>query len=123
MIDMSDFKCVMEYLLPNSKKYKMIELEKIEEKPASNSGGDYPPEDKYADYLKYRIPINSELTEEAGDVELQFTFAKKNDEEKIIRKTEKTKITVIPITEWSNVRIDVFNKELDEILKEEVPSL
>ena len=115
--DMSEFKCVMEYLLPLTKKYKMIELEEIQ--PESNSGGDY---DEYADFVKYRIPINSEFTSESGAVEFQFTFAKKGDPENIIRKTTKTKITITPISEWSEVRMDVFNKELEEIL-DEIPSI
>ena len=116
--DMSEFKCVMEYLLPCTKKYKMVELEEI--KPESNSGGDY---DEYADFVKYRIPINSEITSEPGDVEVQFTFAKKGEPENIIRRTTKTKITIDPITDWSEVRKDVFDKELEEILDGDVPSL
>lgn len=126
-VAMDDFKCVMEYLLPNSKKYRVIELEKIEDEVQSNSGTE--PEmldDKYANYLKFRLPINSEFTKEPGDIEIQFTFAKKGateEDENIIRKTDKAKITIEPTTEWSNIGIDVFNKELEEILKEETPSI
>lgn len=122
-VEMKDFKCVMEYLLPNSKKYRMIELEKIEDE-VSNSGAE--PDDPYASYLKFRLPINSEFTNEAGDIEVQFTFAKKGateEDENVIRKTEKTKITIEPTTEWSNVCLDVFNKELEEILDGDVPSI
>ena len=77
-------------------------------------------------YLKFRLPIESDFTKEAGDIEIQFTFARKDDTEGeniIMRKTEKTTITIEPTTEWSNVGIDVFNKELEEILDEEVPSV
>lgn len=119
-VEMKDFKCVMEYLLPNSKRYKVIELEKIEDE-VSNSGAE--PVDPLADYLKFRLPINSEFTNEPGDIEIQFTFAKKGEPENIIRKTDKTKITIEPTTEWSNVAIDVFNKELEEILNDPIPSL
>ena len=49
-------------------------------------------------------------------------LAKKGDPENIIRKTTKTKITITPISEWSEVRMDVFNKELEEIL-DEIPSI
>ena len=125
VISMEDFKCVMEYLLPNSKKYQVIELERMADEAPSNSGADEPIS-PYAGYLKFRLPIDSEFTEEAGDIEIQFTLAKKDgtEEEKILmRKTEKTKITIEPTTEWSNVGIDVFNKELEEILDEEVPSV
>ena len=118
-VEMKDFKCVMEYLLPNSKKYRVIELERIEDE--SNSGAE--PEDPLANYLKFRLPISSDFTNEPGDIEVQFTFAKKGDPENIIRKTEKTKITIEPTTEWSNVALDVFNKELEEILDGDVPSV
>ena len=131
-VEMKDFKCVMEYLLPNSKKYQVIELERIiedEVEVTSNSGADKPqpvPESEMDNYLKFRLPIESDFTKEAGDIEIQFTFARKDDTEGeniIMRKTEKTKITIEPTTEWSNVGIDVFNKELEEILDEEVPSV
>ena len=119
-VEMKDFKCVMEYLLPNSKRYKVVELEKIEDE-VSNSGAE--PVDPFADYLKFRLPINSEFTNEPGDIEVQFTFAKKGEPENIIRKTDKTKITIEPTTDWSNVAIDVFNKELEEILNDPIPTI
>jgi len=121
--DMSEFTCIMEYLLPCTKKYKMEVLEQLVEDDTPEV------EDKYKDYVKYTVPINSELTEEAGDVEIQFTFAKKstdnyggdtgNDQ---IRKTDKTKLTITPITEWANVRIDVFNDEMEKIITP-IPSI
>ena len=117
--DMSQYKCVMEYLLPCTKKYRLVELEKIKPDDPSNSGGDYP--DEYADFVKYRIPVGTDLTSEPGDVEVQFSFARRDYEEWdiIIRRTDKAKITITPITEWGEVRIDVFNRAIDEIVDEE----
>ena len=126
--DMSEFTAVMEYLLPRTKKYKMEVLERQEEPVVSDSGATPEVVDKYEDYYKYTIPINSELTAEAGDVEIQFTFAKKGtdnyggDGEDIIRKTGKAKITITPITEWADIRNDVFQKELDDIITP-IPSI
>ena len=121
--DMSEFTAVMEYLLPCTKKYKMEVLKQIEIDP------DTPEiEDEYSDYVKYTLPINSELTAEAGDVEIQFTFAKKSTDNyggtgnDLIRKTDKAKITITPITEWADVRNDVFEKELEEIITP-IPSI
>ena len=113
--DMSNFTCIMEYLLPATKKYKMEVLTPIVE-------SDPEVEDEYKDYVKYTVPINSELTEEAGDIEIQFTFARKmldnygGDADDQIRKTDKTKLTITPIADWANVRIDVFDEEMEKII-------
>ena len=108
-MDMSEFTCIMEYLLPCTKKYKMEVLPILQD----DENPDPATENKY---VQYTIPINSDLTDEAGDVEIQFTFAKKDGENDLVRKTEKTKLTITPITEWANVRIDVFNEEMEKII-------
>ena len=126
--DMSEFTAVMEYLLPRTKKYKMEVLELQPEPIPSDSGATPVVVDKYADYYKYTIPINSELTAEAGDVEIQFTFAKKKTDncggtgEDMIRKTDKAKITITPISDWADVRNDVFEEELEKIITP-IPSI
>lgn len=58
--DMSACTVVMEYILPISKKYHSDILELSE--------------DGYQEYLKYVVPIDSKLTAETGEVELQLTF-------------------------------------------------
>ena len=34
----------------------------------------------------------------------------------LIRKTDKAKITITPISPWADVRIDVFDEELEKII-------
>ena len=90
--DMSEFSCMMEYILPCSKKYLVDVL--VEDVPPVDSE-----DDVYKDYVVYKYEVDSELTSEPGDIEVQFTFAKAavTDEYGIeleperLRKTKKTK--------------------------------
>ena len=56
--DMSEYRVILEYLLPISKKYcsEILSL--------SNT--------KYEDKLEYILPIDTNLTSEAGEVEVQI---------------------------------------------------
>ena len=120
--DMSEFTAIMEYFLPQSKKHKTVVLDLLPEPVISDSGATPVVVDKYADYYKYALPIDAELTAEAGDVEIQFTFAKKTTDNyggtgnDIIRKTDKAKITITPLSDWAEIRNDVFEKEIEEII-------
>lgn len=103
--NMGDFTVMMEYLSPVSHKYRTEFLTK------SN--------DTYNGYLKYTLPIDTQITSEAGDVELQLTFATaKLDENgkgtQYVRKITKTTITVVPVSAWSDIIPDCALSALDQ---------
>lgn len=104
-IDMSPFTVLMEYMLPVSKEYhsEILTLSK----------------DLYKQKLEYRLPFDTSLTKEAGDIELQFSFIKADlDEEgrqiQYVRKTIPTTITIIPISAWSDVIADSALNSIDQ---------
>lgn len=92
--NMELFNVVMEYILPTSRRYNVIELVRDEE--------------NYEEYIKYTLPINTDLSAESGDVELQLTFvyvgldADGNDIQKV-RKTKPTKLHITPVAAWSDL--------------------
>lgn len=59
-IDMADCTLLLEYRLPISKELKSIILEKSEE--------------LYRDNIEYLLPIDINLTKEAGKIEIQASF-------------------------------------------------
>lgn len=118
--DMSSFTVMLEYLTPISKKYKSEILNLSDE--------------KYLDYLQYVMPIDTDLTAEPGDVELQLTFVSiELDSEgtgiQYVRKTSPTILHITPIAAWSDIvpdealnavdqkllKIEALNKELSEL--------
>lgn len=103
--DMSACTVVMEYILPISKKYHSDILELSE--------------DGYQEYLKYVVPIDSKLTAEAGEVELQLTFIYSDLDEngesvQRVRKTSTAKLNIIPISAWSDIVPDSALGALDQ---------
>jgi hypothetical protein len=106
-IDMSDFTVLMEYLLPVSREYKTEILVKSDA--------------LYKEKLEYKLPIDTNLTREAGKVEVQLTFIKVDltpDGKPLqrVRKTSPTTITIVPITAWSDVVADSALTALDQRL-------
>lgn len=104
-LDMSDFTVVMEYILPVSKKYRTEELIKSDE--------------LYKDMLEYKLPFDTNLTNESGDIKVQLTFSKVElDEEgngiQYIRKTNETTIHIVPISAWSDVIPDEALTAIDQ---------
>ena len=59
-VDMSEFTVMLEYVLPISKRYKTEILQKSEE--------------LYKNKLEYKLPIDTNLTNEPGDIQIQLTF-------------------------------------------------
>nr|DAT72700.1 MAG TPA: hypothetical protein [Caudoviricetes sp.] len=103
--DMSACTVVMEYILPISKKYHSDILELSE--------------DGYQEYLKYVVPIDSKLTAETGEVELQLTFIYSDLDEngesvQRVRKTSTAKLNIIPISAWSDIIPDSALGALDQ---------
>ena len=92
--DMTKASVIMEYVLPVSKRYKTEYLELSQE--------------RYNDcFLQYKLPFNTELTSEAGKIELQLTFAYvemdvNGDMIQRLRKTSSTTIDIISIATWSD---------------------
>ena len=120
--DMSEFSCMMEYILPCSKKYLVDVL--VEDVPNAESDDDI-----YKDYVVYKYDVDSDLTSEPGDIEVQFTFAKApvvdeygiEIEPERLRKTKKTKITIVPIAKWSDIMVEMVNSEDPEYHEKPLP--
>lgn len=107
-IDMTDATVMLEYLLPVSKKYETEILTLSEE--------------RYNDcFLQYELPLDTKLSSEAGEIELQLTFVKTELDEhgngiQRVRKTSSTTIEIIPITAWSDIIPDSALSSLDQRL-------
>lgn len=106
--DMTDATVMLEYVLPVSREYKTVILSLSEE--------------RYNDcYLQYKLPFDTDLTSQAGSLELQLTFAYVEMNEngvgiQHVRKTSATTIEIIPITAWSDIVPDSALGGLDQRL-------
>lgn len=103
--DMTLFSVILEYVLPVSRKYRTVELTKDDE--------------GYNGYLKYVVPIDTDLSSEAGDVEMQLTFiyvGLEPDGTSIqrVRKTMVCNLHVAPIAAWSDIIPDEALSSLDQ---------
>lgn len=105
--DMSPFTVTLEYRLPISKEYHIEILDRSE--------------NLYKEMLEYKLPFDTTLTKEAGDIELQLTFT--NAEMQVdgsvtqyVRKTEKTTITITSIEAWADMIPDKVLTSLDQRL-------
>jgi hypothetical protein len=104
-VNMSDFIVMLEYVLPISKKYKTEFLKKSE--------------DLYKNKLEYLLPFDTNLTSEAGDIEIQLTFTKiEMDSEgkttQYVRKVGPGIVHIIPISKWSDIIPDEALSTLDQ---------
>lgn len=104
--DMTNATVMLEYLLPVSKKYKTEYLTLSDERYNNH-------------YLQYKLPLNTNLTSEAGKIELQLTFVYTDldvDGSAIqkVRKTSPTTIEIIPISAWSDIIPDAALSSLDQ---------
>lgn len=103
--NMSDFTVVLEYLQPVSKKYRTEFLNLSNE--------------KHNEYLKYTLPVDTNITAEAGDVEFQISFVTTELDEigrgtQRVRKIVGTSIHITPITAWSDIIPDCALGALDQ---------
>lgn len=104
-VNMSDFTVMLEYVLPISKKHKTEFLKKSE--------------NLYKNKLEYLLPFDTNLTSEAGDIEIQLTFTKveMNSEGKTtqyVRKVGPGIVHIIPISKWSDIIPDEALSTLDQ---------
>ena len=103
--DMSDFTVMLEYILPCSRKY-VTEILTLDD-------------EMYEDALRYKLPIDTCLSSEPGDIEIQLTFALAeidSDGKTIqrVRKTSTNVITIVPIAAWSDIIPDSALSALDQ---------
>jgi hypothetical protein len=103
--DMSQFTVMLEYLAPVSKKYR-TEILTLSE-------------DSYKEHLMYTLPFDTNLTAEAGKVEVQLTFVMADLDAngksiQRVRKTSKTYIEIFPITAWSDIIPDEALTAIDQ---------
>lgn len=103
--DMSQCTVMLEYLLPISKKYKTEIL---------NLSGD-----RYEGYLKYELPVDTDITSEHGKVSMQVTFVLSDMDAngrsiQRVRKVTGAEINVLPISAWSDIIPDSALTPLDQ---------
>lgn len=109
--DMSQCTVTMRYLLPISKEFKTETLVLSEE--------------KYEEYLKYVLPVDTCFTKEWGDVELNLTFTmldidKEGNIVQRVRKTDSHILTITQLPDWDSVVPDSALSALDQrILKQD----
>lgn len=125
--DMADYSATMEYLLPVSKKYLTTEL--------TNKGMvEYTDSDENTgEYIQYLIEADTGITQEAGNIEVQITFVNnviittdvtsvtgevttETRTETHVRKTSVGRITITPISAWSDIIPDEALTDLDRRL-------
>lgn len=76
-------------------------------------------EELYKGYLQYSLPVDTDLTAEAGDVKLQLTFTYVTLDERgrpvqQVRKTGSHTLTITPILAWSDIIPDEALCALDQ---------
>lgn len=103
--DMSVFSVMLEYILPNSKSYHSVEL--VQDKEG------------YKEYLKYVVPLDTNLSSESGDIQLQLSFiyvgldADGNGVQKV-RKTKPAILHITPVAAWGDIIPDCALSAIDQ---------
>jgi hypothetical protein len=109
--DMSKCTVTMRYLLPISREFKTETLALSEE--------------KYEEYLKYVLPVNTCFTKEWGDIELNLTFTMLDTDTngniiQRVRKTGNHILTITQLPDWDSIVPDSALSALDQrILKQD----
>lgn len=109
--DMSQCTVTMRYMLPISKKFKTETL------VLSN--------ERYEEYLKYVLPVDTCFTKEWGDIELNLTFTMLDTDEngnivQRVRKTENHILYITKLPDWDSIIPDSALSALDQrILKQD----
>ena len=107
--DMSDFTVLLEYKLPVSQEPHSEILTLSDE--------------LYKENLEYKLPVDTSLTKEAGQVEMQLSFLKNEMDEdgnitQYSRKISPCFVNIIPVAAWSNMVPDAELAAIDQrILK------
>jgi hypothetical protein len=103
--DMSQCTVTMRYLLPISREFVTETLALSDE--------------KYKEYLKYVLPVDTNLTKECGDIELNLTFIMLDvdDEGNVVqrvRKTDNYKLHITQLPNWDSVIPDQSLAAIDQ---------
>lgn len=103
--DMSKCTVTLRYLLPISREFRTETLVLSE--------------DRYKEYLKYTLPIDTNLSKEFGDIEMNLTFTLLDVDEngnitQHVRKTTNCIVTVTPIPDWDSIIPDSSLAALDQ---------
>lgn len=105
-VDMGLATVLMEYLTPVSKRYR-TEILVVSS-------------DLYKEHLMYTLPVDTKITEEAGDVEVQLSFifvdldANGKSSQRVRKTAPAHKITIVPISAWSDIIPDSALSALDQ---------
>lgn len=103
--NMSDYTVLLEYLLPVSKSYQTEFLQKADE--------------LYKNKLEYTLPFDTNLTSEAGDIEMHLTFYKVEMQPdgttlQHVRKVGPGVVHIVSLSDWSAVIPDKALTPLDQ---------
>lgn len=104
-LNMAEFTFMMEYVLPISREYKSEILVKSNE--------------MYKGKLEFKLPLDTNITKEHGNVEIQLTMIKleldaDGNPTQRVRKTSPTVLTILPISAWSDIIPDNALTALDQ---------
>lgn len=105
--DMRTFQCVMEYKTPISDTYTPEIL--------------IPLDELYNGKLDYRLPVDTKITSEVGDIEFKFMFIRADMDEdgKVIervRKTSSSTLKILPVAKWSDYIADAKLDSIAQVL-------
>lgn len=108
-VDMTEYTVLLEYKLPVSKSYETEILKKSTE--------------LYKNKLEYKLPFDTNLTSEAGDIEFWLTFSDvemtaEGETIQHVRKVGPGVVHIIPISNWADVVPDEALSSLDQRLIE-----
>lgn len=109
--DMSQCTVTMRYLLPISREFKTETLVLSDE--------------KYEEYLKYVLPVDTCFSKEWGDIELNLTFTMLDVDDngnivQRVRKTDNHILTITQLPDWDSIVPDSALSALDQrILKQD----
>ena len=108
-VDMTEYTVLLEYKLPVSKSYKT----EIQKKST----------ELYKNKLEYKLPFDTNLTSEAGDIEFWLTFSDvemtaEGETIQHVRKVGPGVVHIIPISNWADVVPDEALSSLDQRLIE-----
>lgn len=104
-VDMSDFEVTMAYKLPVSKKTKTEVLVKSDK--------------LYKDMLEYKLPFDTALTSEPGDIKIELTFTNvaldaEGKNTQYVRHAGPGSIKIVPISAWLDVVPDEMLSAVDQ---------
>ena len=105
--DMRTFQCLMEYKTPISDTYTSEVLTPLDE--------------LYNGKLDYRLPIDTKITSEVGDIEFKFMFLRLDmdaDGKPIERnrKTSSSTLKILPVAKWSDYIADAKLDSIAQVL-------